>query len=355
MTSQTVRIALLSTVDGGYAPAGLEQRRGFELFLATEAGTLGGCRVELIHVAEGAIAPFADVAAENTAALLAKRPDVTAVVGGFHAATTATVYPLTKAKGVPFIATNARPIAVDDIAQLWHTGQLLDEAPAKLGAWLAANRPNDSVHIAGFDSPALAPSFAAFRQAFQAGGGVLAGETYFPSTTLDFEPYVEEIAASGAHVIYAFGAMTPGVLFVRHVRRHLGPVEIYGPGWLTETVLETLGVAAVGITTASFYHPALPESVNQTFVSRYRQRYGATPSSYAVASYDAAAVLDMALAKCETITPPALNEALAAIGDVPSPRGPWRFTEDHSPSHGWHLRTVRATGDTVAEELVGSL
>ncbi len=52
---------------------------------------------------------------------------------------------------------------------------------------------------------------------------------------------------------------------------------------------------AAKIYTALNYSPDLDNAANRRFASAYRKRYNATPTTYAMASYDAAQVLDTAI------------------------------------------------------------
>ncbi|GAA4264274.1 hypothetical protein GCM10022255_116400 [Dactylosporangium darangshiense] len=51
-----------------------------------------------------------------------------------------------------------------------------------------------------------------------------------------------------------------------------------------------------------------------------------------MASYDAAAVLDRAIAAAGADpTPEAINEQVGPLGEIPSPRGNGRFNKNHGP------------------------
>jgi branched-chain amino acid transport system substrate-binding protein len=68
---------------------------------------------------------------------------------------------------------------------------------------------------------------------------------------------------------------------------------------------------------------------------------------YAVQAYDAAAVLDQALAK--GATGDAIVEGLKGVGEVDSPRGPWRFTDGHGPDQVYYLRETKDQGGRIVK------
>ncbi len=80
------------------------------------------------------------------------------------------------------------------------------------------------------------------------------------------------------------------------------------------------------------------------------------PSTYAMASYDAAAVLDKALALAAgDLAPQTINTALTDIGQIDSPRGAWQFNQTRTPLQRWYLRQVRREGQALSNALLGDL
>src|SRR5262249_6687420 len=133
--------------------------------------------------------------------------------------------------------------------------------------------------------------------------------------------------------------------------------KVYAPGSLTEgQALKLHGEAARGIYTAMNYSPDLDNAANRRFVSDYQKAFTVIPSSYAVASYDAAAVLDRAIGEAhKDLTPQSLNAALGRLGQIDSPRGPWQFTTNRTPLQKWYLRQVRNDGLVLSNVLTAEL
>lgn len=120
-------------------------------------------------------------------------------------------------------------------------------------------------------------------------------------------------------------------------------------------MLEALGKDTLGIRTASNYAPELRGSTNQLFALSYRDEFG-PPTTYAVAAYDAAAVLDTAIRLVDgDITPRLLTLALGEVGLIDSPRGRWQFNQSRTPTQRWYLRQVAWDGPVIANLVVGEL
>jgi branched-chain amino acid transport system substrate-binding protein len=156
--------------------------------------------------------------------------------------------------------------------------------------------------------------------------------------------------------VYAFYAGAPAVAFVKQYRQLAGGVSLYGPGFLTEgAALTAQGPAAEGVTTVMPYASGLDNPTNRAFVDALPNEV--VPNLYHVTSYDAARLLDLALAAAgPDPTPEMINAAIAGLGDIDSPRGTWRLDpEHHTPIQGWYLRRVTLEGGTPANSVVVDL
>jgi branched-chain amino acid transport system substrate-binding protein len=253
---------------------------------------------------------------------------------------------LTGAKGSPFIWRTSYANAQVDFAIGAHVAK---KVGATGGAYLiAADYAAGKEHLAGF------------KKAFTAAGGKVAGEQYTPfGTTKDYQPYLSAIRKSGAKAVFAFYAGGEAVTFVKQYKEFglAGSVPLYSAGFLTEGgVLAAQGEAATGIQTSLNYSSELDNPKNAAFVKAYSGKYNAKPTVYAVQSYDAAQVLDKALAATKGGGDgQAIVDALGKVGEIDSPRGKWSFDQTRNPTQTYYLREVRKSGDknvnAVLEEL----
>ena len=92
-------------------------------------------------------------------------------------------------------------------------------------------------------------------------------------------------------------------------------------------------------------------------LTAYQKSYGTIPSTYAMASYDAAAVLDKAIADASqpNLDSFSLNAAIGKLGQIDSPRGGWQFTATRTPLQRWYLRQVRNDGAVLSNVLTAEL
>jgi len=176
---------------------------------------------------------------------------------------------------------------------------------------------------------------------------------------MEFQALLTEIAAAKPDAVYSFFAGAGAVKFVKdYAAAGLNKnIPLYGPGFLTEgQTLDAQGASAEGIITTLNYSSELDTPVNRAFVDAYESAYKATPNGFAVQAYDAAAVLDAALGEIDgAVSGPAIVKALPKVGEIDSPRGPWRFTARRNPAQHVYLRQVRREGDRFVNAVLADL
>ncbi|QLQ34977.1 ABC transporter substrate-binding protein [Micromonospora robiginosa] len=354
----TVKIGLLASLSGTYQSVGKDIRDGFQLYLSGHDGKLGGRKVELVVADEGNGAATAVPAATK----LLKQDRVVALTGIVGGGSVAAVYPLLNETKVPFVGSNGRP-ELKDVSRVWHTSYLSDEP----GEAIAAHVRDDvkgKVYAIGPDYQGGWDELRGFTEAFAAAGGKLANPdgkttfTPFPATT-NFTPYFARIKASGANAVYTFYAGGAAVDFVKqYAQSEIKDVPLYAAGFLTEGgVLDAQGDAARDIYSVLNYSPDLDNAENREFVAAWKAEHDGSPTTYAMASYDAAAVLDRAIAAAgDDATPEKINAAIGQLGQIASPRGTWQFSPTtHAPVQKWYLRQVRQDGRALSNTVVGDL
>ncbi|WP_371640616.1 ABC transporter substrate-binding protein [Streptomyces virginiae] len=350
--SGPVKIGLLVPRSGTYKALGDEMKQGFELYVREYGGRLGGREVQIVVADEGETADSGKAAAEK----LVKQDRVLAVGGVVSSATVNGVKDLFESSKIPLVGSNASPTTLTGTKYIWRTSYVNDEPGKALGAHVA-ERAGGPVFLIAAGYQAGKDEIEGFKSTFLPAGGTIAGEevyTPFPGTK-NFQPYLSRIQNSGARAVFCFYAGGAAVDFVKQYRDFglAGKIPLYAPGFLTEGgVLGGQGDAAEGIRTALNYSADLDNPANRRFAPAYRAAHGTDPTTYAMASWDAAQVLDKAIgAAGGTVTSETVNAALATVGDIDSPRGTWRFNSGGTPIQPWYLREVRQGANTVAGDL----
>ena len=351
-----VKVGLLVPKSGVYAPLGRDMENGFRMYLDAAGGKLGGRSVEMVVADEGG-GPETGVPAAQK---LVQQDKVTTLVGIVNSAVALGVRDLVTDARIPLIVANAGANAITGERRsdyVWRTSFTNGEVAAALGAYVAGQVKDGKVFLAAPDYAAGKEATAGFQEAFEAAGGSVAGTELTPfGTTTNFQPYLARIQRSGAKAVYCFYAGAEAVAFVKQYQQFglSSKVPLYCSGFVTEGgVLKAQGDAALGIQGSLHYSDQLDNPTNEKFVADYSSKYGESPTVYAVQAYDAAAVLDRALAK--GTGGDAIVEGLRGIGEIDSPRGPWRFDDGHGPDQIYYLRTTEEQEGKIVNAVVRPL
>jgi len=344
-----VSIGLLVSLSGTYKTVGTDMKQGFELYLKLHGNKLGGHQVDLHTEDEGEGGPAAVAPLDK----LIKQNQVQALVGLVGGGTVATATPKAVAAKIPLIGTNARP-GKQDTSWAWHTSYISTEPGVALGDYVHRNTPGD-VWVICPDYQGGWDECGGFVDAYTKAGGKLANPdgkptyTPFPATT-NWAPYFAQIKAAKPAAVYTFYAGAAAVNFVRQYKDFglAATTPLYAAGFLVEgSVLDGQADAALNIKNSLNYSPDLDNPANRTFAAEYVKAYNTLPTTFSMASWDGAAVLDKAIAALggQPVTGENINKALATLGQIDSPRGPWQWNPTtHAPVQRWYLRQVRKDG-----------
>jgi branched-chain amino acid transport system substrate-binding protein len=355
--ASTLKIGFLGSLSGTYQAVGTDLKNGFELYLKTHDGKLGGHPIDLKIADEGDGATTAVPAATK----LIKDEKVVAMTGLVGGGSVAAVVPLLSEAKIPLIGSNGRP-ELKDLSGVWTTS-FMSSDPGQSIAQYIKDKVNGPVFAIGPDYQGGYDEVGGFTTEFAKIGGQLANPTGktlwtpFPATT-NFLPYFSQIKSSNAKAVYTFYAGKAAIDFVKQYKQSdAKDIPLYG-AFITEgSILQAEGDAAKDILNVCNYSPDLDNEENRKFVAAWKQSFpDATPTTFAMASYDAAAVLDRAIgAAGADPTSAAINEQVGKLGQISSPRGQWQFGKNHAPIQKWYLRQVRNDGRALANVLVQDL
>jgi branched-chain amino acid transport system substrate-binding protein len=350
-----VKVGLVVPQSGVYKMIGDDLANGFQLYLALNNKRLGGRPVNLVTVDEGETAAVGRAAVER----LIKQEQVLALSGVASSVTMVAVRDFVESSQTPLIGSNASPTTLQGVRYIWRTSYVNDEPGKALGRFVANKIGDGSVALIGPDYQAGRDEIDGFLSTY---GKNVAGQPIYtpfsPAPTTNFQPYLSAIKGSQAKAVMCFYAGSEAVDFVKQYRQFGLTQDLYAPGFLTEgALLRQQGRAALGIYTSMNYSSDLDNDANRRFVAAYQKAYNAVPTAYAMASYDAALVLDKAItaAGAGELTSQAVNLALGKIGSINSPRGSWQFNQNRTPLQMWYLRQVRPDGGVLSNTVLSPL
>jgi branched-chain amino acid transport system substrate-binding protein len=192
----------------------------------------------------------------------------------------------------------------------------------------------------------IAPNYAAGKDVL-AGlkanfkGGV-AGEEYtkWPDQ-LDFSVELAKARAAKPDAVFAFYPGAAGVQFLtQYAQAGLkAQIPLYTSFVVDALSLPRLNDLAVGVPGAQHWVNDLPNDANKKFVADFRARHNRYPSFYAAQAYDAALLINSAVAAAKgdlTKKEAMRNEMRKA--NYASVRGPYRYGNNHFPIQNFYLQ-----------------
>jgi branched-chain amino acid transport system substrate-binding protein len=353
----TIRVGLVIPQAGVYTPLGEDMQQGWDLWLEQNNGTMGDYKVETVVADEGE-GPDTGVPAIQR---LLQEEQVDVVVGIVNSATAlGAADQFTEAQKLLIVANAGAGAITGEAASpyVWRTSFTNAQVAAAMGQHLAKEGVGP-VYVMAPDYAAGQEVVAGFTEAFEAGGGTVAGQALTPfGTTQDYQPFLSGIRESGAAATFVFYSGAEAVSFVQQYDAFglKDTVPLYGSGFLTEgSVLEAQGASAVGVQTTLHYSTEVENPANAAFVEAYEAAYDEPPTVFGMTTYDTANVLADALAQTPGLSGDELSAALEGLGEIEdSPRGPWRFN-GQTPEQSIYLREVTDEGGTLVNDVITDL
>lgn len=289
------KVGVLLPFSGVYAALGKEIDAGFALGMEEF-----GAGLDIEYVREDSEADPGKSVAKARKLVLQDKVDV--MTGLVSSAVAGALRDFVHGAKVPLLITNAGDNSVTGdkcspyISRFsFSNGQI----NRPMGTWMAQNGIK-KVYTLAPDYTAGREMIDAFTGTFEAAGGEISGGEYTPfRKTKDFGPYLAKAKASGADAVYSFYAGGEAIAFVKQYASFgLGQeMPLYGSGFLTSPLyVNAEGDAAVGVTTVLHYAPTIDNELNKAFVQKFQSlNDGRSPSEFAVAGYDAAQALALAI------------------------------------------------------------
>lgn len=333
-----LKIGFAGVLSGPQAAVGQDQYDGFMLVVDRNGGKLGGVPVQVIKE-DTQLKPEV---ANQVVRKLIEQDQVPILTGVSFSNEMLAIHKYVTDKQVFLIGSNAGPSQIAG-AQCspfqFITSWQGDQAAEAVGKYATEKGYKRVV--------TLAPSYqagkdivAGFKRFYK---GQLADEQYTPLTQLDFSSVLTQVTASQPDAVFAFYPGGLGIGFVKQYQQAglTKKVPLLSAFIADATTLPALRDAATGVISGGFWAPDFTNAANKQFVADFEKKHKRLPSNYAAQSYDAALLLDSALAKAKgnVADKTAFGAALQAA-DFASVRGAFRFNNNHFPIHDMHVMEV---------------
>lgn len=350
-----IKIGYLGTFSGPIGALGQDNYDGFMLALEQRDGKLGGTPVQVLKEDD----QFKPDVGLQIVQKLVEKEKVQIITGVMGSNVMMAVHrPITE-KQVFLIGSNAGPSAQAgaQCSPYQYVVSWQNDGHAEAAGKFSMDKGYKRMVL-------IAPNYQAGKDAIQGFKRTYKGQVLdelAPGMAQpDFSAEIAQIAAAKPDAVYAF---FPGALAVNFIRQYqqagLGKtIPLQSSSMLDATTLPALKDSALGLNSTHWWAPDLDNAANKIFVEAFEKKYNRIPSLFAAQGYDAALLLDTAIARVKGNVgdKPAFMAALKA-GNPNSVRGVLKFGNNNFPINDYFAFTVvkdsreRYTLKTVATPL----
>lgn len=354
---EPVKIGFMATLSGPAAALGQDMYDGFMLGIENAGGKLGGAAVEVIKE-DDQLKP--DLAVQTVSRFIER--DQVDIVGGitFSNVMMAIAKPLADSETI-FVGMNAgpAPLAGERCDPNFFFASYQNDQQAEGVGKYATDKGYKNVYVMAPNYQAGRDAVGGFKRFFK---GNIVGEVYTRVNQPDYSAEIAQLQAAAPDAVYVFYPGGMGINFIKQFRQAglLGQIPLMSVSSFDGSTLPALQETAIGAISGSFWGPDFDNDANQKFVADFEAKYGRIPSQYAAQAYDAAMLLDSALAKTggNAKDKDALKAALREA-DFESVRGHFKFNKNGFPELDMYVFEVakdakgRVSHKTLQEALPG--
>jgi branched-chain amino acid transport system substrate-binding protein len=335
---QPLKIGFMAELSGPQAPLGQDQYDAFMMVVERNGGKLGGVPVQVIKE-DSQLKP--EVATQLVDKLIEK-DKVPIITGITFSNVMMAVHKKITDQEVFLIGSNAGPAPIagaqcspytfitswqnDNQAEV--VGEYANQKGYKKVIGMAPNYQAGKDFIAGF------------KRNYK---GEVIDEIYTPLNQPDFSAELAQVAAKKPDAVYVFYPGGLGVNFVRQYKQAglLGKVPLLSTSTTDGSTLPAQKEDALGVISGTFWGPDFDNPVNRKFVEDFEKKYNRIPSQYAAQSYDAALLLDSAIAKVKgNVSDKKAFQAALRAADFKSVRGKFKFNNNGFPIQDQYIFEV---------------
>ena len=333
-----IKIGFMAELSGPQGALGQDQYDAFMMVVERNGGKLGGVPVEVLKE-DSQLKP--EVATQIVDKLIEK-DKVPIITGITFSNVMMAVNKKITDKEVFVIGSNAgpAPIAGAQCSPYSYVVSWQNDMQAEVVGKYASDKGYKRVIAMAPNYQAGKDFVAGFKRYYK---GEIIDEIYTPLNQPDFSAELAQVAAKNPDAVYVFYPGGLGVNFVRQYKQAglAGKVPLLSASTADGSTLPAQKDDALGVISGTFWGPDFNNPVNRKFVEDFEKKFGRIPSQYAAQSYDAALLLDSAIAKVRgNVGDKKAFQAALKAADFKSVRGNFKFNNNNFPIQDMHVFEV---------------
>jgi branched-chain amino acid transport system substrate-binding protein len=333
-----LKIGFIGELSGPQGALGQDQYDGFMMVVERNGGKLGGVPVQILKE-DSQLKP--EVATQIVQKLL-EREKVSIITGVTFSTILNAIYRPIAEKEVFLVLSNGAPspfAGAQCSPYRFVTSWQNDQQAEVVGAYATEKGYKRMV--------LMAPNFqggrdyvSGFKRFYK---GEVMEEIFTSLDQADFSAELSRVAAMRPDAVFVFYPGGLGINFVRQYQQLglSGSVPLLSASTADGITLTAQKDTALGVVSGSFWGPDFSNPASKQFVSEFEAKYKRIPSQYAAQSYDAALLLDSALAKTGgNVADKDAFRAALKTADFKSVRGDFKFNHNNYPIQDMHVFEV---------------
>ncbi|HEX2786924.1 MAG TPA: ABC transporter substrate-binding protein [Ignavibacteria bacterium] len=328
----TIKVGQFASLTGSEATFGISSDEGLRLAVEevnSQGGVLGK-QIELITEDNRGQTSETQTVVQK----LINRDKVVAIIGEVASSRSKAGAPICQQNKIPMISPASTNPEVTAIGDYIFRVCFIDPFQATVMSKFALNSLKVTkvallIDVKNAYSTGLAENF---RRVFTEMGGQVIGEQQYTAGDKDFKAQLTALKNENPQAIFIPGYYTD-VNLISIQARELGiTIPLFGgDGWESEKLTE--GKAANALEGSFFSTHASIDDPNpkiQSFVQKYKAKYGKTPDTMALLAYDAGWILFDAIKRAGSTEGPKIKDAIATTKDFPGVSGTISLNEDRN-------------------------
>jgi branched-chain amino acid transport system substrate-binding protein len=322
----SIKVGAPLPLTGPVSPEGLKQKRGYDIWADT-ANAKGGIKaggktykVEIVYTDYASNTPRAVQSAER----MITEDKVNFLFAPFGSGATKAASAIAEKYRIPMIAASASAAEIFDQGFKYIFSSLTGNETVSVPiAQLVTSKNKDIKRVAILARNDLFPLAVAqeFEKAVKAQGLEVVASERYAIGTMDHSSAITQLRAARPDWFYASGYIND-LMLIRRQMNDLGlraPVITMLAGPAYSEFAKTVGPLADGLTTMSWWHPAVRYKGKDVFGSTeafnaaWEKKYGGEADYVEASAAVDGAILQMAIEAANTIDPEKVRDAIAAI------------------------------------------
>lgn len=324
--AEPIKIGIVAPFSGPFAVYGENFKYGIEVLQKLKGARPGSQEIEIVY--RDLPGPNPAEAKALTQELIVK--DKVQYIGGFVFTPNALAAASTIQQGkVPTVIFNAAATGIPSKSDyMVRTSYTLWQITVPIAKYMLDDGIKTAVTLVSDYSPGL-DAETSFKKVFEAGGGKVLYAIRVPLKATDFGPFMQRVKMLHPQAMYTFfpgGPVAIGVLksYAENDLKSAG-IRFVGSSETNEIDLQSIGGAAMGVETGSFYSAAHDSPENKAFVAALRELHpSAKASATSIEAYDGMDAIYRMIEGTSGKRDPAKAMATITGASWVSPRGPMK-------------------------------